>query len=84
MECYNISPEELANRIGVSVQYIDNVLHRKEYLDRETALKAEKVFGISSTMLLRLDAAYKKAHGLNVKNNRNAHVEVATNRLSIG
>lgn len=64
MKCYGISSEELANRVGVTKQYIDDVLQRKNYLDTKTALKVEKIFGISSTMLLRLDVAYKKAHGL--------------------
>lgn len=78
MECYGMSSEELANRIGVSTQYIDNVLHRKEYLDRETAFKAEKVFGISSTMLLRLDDAYKKAHTSQAKDKQLIKLEPLT------
>lgn len=59
MNYYDITQEDLANRIGVSQKNISNILNRKRYLNETMALRIEKVMGISSRLLLSLDLNYK-------------------------
>lgn len=59
MEYYNITQQDLADRIGVSQKNISDILNRKRYLTEVLALRIEKVMGISSELLLSLDANYK-------------------------
>lgn len=61
MDYYGITQEDLANRIGVSQSYISELLNRKRYLNQDTAFKVEKVLGISSHLLLQMDANYELA-----------------------
>lgn len=59
MEYYGITQADLADRIGVSQKHVSELLSRKRYLNEVTALRVEKVMGISSHLLLGLDANYK-------------------------
>lgn len=59
MDYYDITQEDLANRIGVSQKNISDILNRKRYLTEILALRIEKVMGISSKLLLSLDSNYK-------------------------
>lgn len=61
MDYYGITQKDLANRIGVSQSYVSELLNRKRYLNQDTAFKVEKVLGISSHLLLQMDADYKLA-----------------------
>lgn len=61
MDYYGITQEDLANRIGVSQNYVSELLNRKRYLNQDTAFKVEKVLGISSHLLLQMDANYELA-----------------------
>lgn len=59
MEYYDITQEDLAQRIGVSQKNISDILNRKRFLTEILALRIEKVMGISSKLLLFLDTNYK-------------------------
>lgn len=59
MDYYNITQQDLATRIGVTQKNISDILNRKRYLNEVLALRIEKVMGISSELLLSLDANYK-------------------------
>lgn len=59
MDYYNITQDDLAQRIGVSQKNISDILNRKRYLTEVIALRIEKVMGISSKLLLSLDTNYK-------------------------
>lgn len=59
MEHYNITQNDLAQRIGVSQKNVSDILNRKRYLTEVLALRIEKVMGISSKLLLSLDTNYK-------------------------
>ncbi|MGQ5709773.1 HigA family addiction module antitoxin [Lactobacillus sp. PSON] len=59
MEYYDITQQDLADRIGVSQKNISDILNKKRYLTEVLALRIEKVMGISSELLLSLDSNYK-------------------------
>ncbi|WP_251545379.1 helix-turn-helix transcriptional regulator [Limosilactobacillus caecicola] len=59
MDFYNITQQDLADRIGTTQKHISDILNRKRYLNEVLALSIEKVMGISSELLLSLDANYK-------------------------
>lgn len=59
MDYYDITQSDLAERIGVSQKNVSDILNRKRYLNEVLALRIEKVMGISSKLLLSLDANYK-------------------------
>lgn len=60
----NITQTDLAKRLGISQKSVSSVLNRKTFMNEKTALKLEKVLGISSTLLLNLDINFrtKKPH----------------------
>lgn len=60
MDYYNITQRDLATRIGVTQKNISDILNRKRYLNEVLALRVEKVMGISSELLLSLDADCKR------------------------
>lgn len=66
MDYYDITQEDLANRIGVSQKNISDILNRKRYLTEVLALRIEQVMGISSKLLLSLDSNYKLQLAKNV------------------
>lgn len=59
MDYYDITQQDLADRIGVTQKNISDILNRKRYLTEVLALRIEKVMGISSELLLSLDSNYK-------------------------
>lgn len=59
MKHYNITQDDLAQRIGVSQKNVSDILNRKRYLTEVLALRIEKVMGISSKLLLSLDTNYR-------------------------
>lgn len=59
MDYYDITQNDLAERIGVSQKHISDILNRKRYLNATLALRIERVMGISSKLLLSLDSNYK-------------------------
>lgn len=55
MADFNITQANLAKRLGLSQKSVSLILNRKTFVDEKTALKLQKVLGISSTLLLNLD-----------------------------
>lgn len=55
----NIAQTDLAKRLGISQKSVSSVLNRKTFMNEKTALKLEKVLGISSTLLLNLDINFR-------------------------
>jgi len=59
MEFYQITQIDLADRLGVSQKNISDILKRKRFINEILALRIESVMGISSQLLLNLDANFK-------------------------
>lgn len=59
MDYYDITQKDLASRIGVSQEYISDILNHRCFLDELLALRIEKVMGISGKLLLSLDSNYR-------------------------
>jgi len=59
MEFYQITQTDLADRLGVSQKNISEILTRKRFVNEVVALRIETVMGISSSLLLDLDANFK-------------------------
>ncbi|BDZ30919.1 transcriptional regulator [Lactiplantibacillus sp. WILCCON 0030] len=59
MEFYQITQVDLADRLGVSQKNISDILKRKRFINEVLALRIETVMGISSQLLLNLDANFK-------------------------
>jgi len=59
MEFYQITQTDLADRLGVSQKNISDILKRKRFINEILALRIESVMGISSQLLLSLDANFK-------------------------
>ncbi|MCH3922114.1 MULTISPECIES: HigA family addiction module antitoxin [Limosilactobacillus] len=59
MQSHNVTQADLAKRLGISQKNVSDILNRKRYLTETTALRIEHVMGISSELLLKLDANYK-------------------------
>lgn len=59
MDFYNITQEDLADRIGVTQKNVSDILNKKRFITEVLALRIEKVTGISSKLLLSLDSNYK-------------------------
>ncbi|WP_283621895.1 helix-turn-helix transcriptional regulator [Limosilactobacillus avium] len=59
MDHYDITQDDLASRIGVSQEYISDILNRRCFLDELLVLRIEKVMGISGKLLLSLDLNYR-------------------------
>ncbi|WP_203639183.1 helix-turn-helix transcriptional regulator [Levilactobacillus wangkuiensis] len=61
MEFYQITQTDLADRLGVRVSQknISEILTRKRFINEVVALRIETVMGISSSLLLELDANFK-------------------------
>lgn len=59
MEFYKITQTDLADRLGVSQKNISDILVRKRFINEVLALRIETVMGISSALLLELDANFK-------------------------
>lgn len=55
----NITQTDLAKRLGISQKSVSSILDRKTFMNEKTALKLEKVLGISSTLLLNLDINFR-------------------------
>lgn len=64
LECQKISQKDFGELVGVSQNYISDLLNRKEFLSADLALRVQKATGISSEMLLELDKRYKIAQGI--------------------
>lgn len=57
---YNkITPKQLAEKSGVSLNIILNVLNKKQFLSSSLALKIGEVLRISDKLLLNLDEDYQ-------------------------
>lgn len=59
MDYYNITQSDLAKRIGVSQKNVSEILQRKRFVNEIIALRLERVMGLSSLLLLDLDAKFK-------------------------
>lgn len=59
MAFYQITQTDLAERLGVSQKNISEILTRKRFINEVVALRIETVMGISSSLLLNLDANFK-------------------------
>ena len=59
MDFYQITQTDLAARLGVSQKNISDILKRKRFINELLALRIETVMGISSHLLLNLDANFK-------------------------
>lgn len=64
LEYHKISQKDFGEQIGVSHEYISDLLNRKEFMSADLALRVQKVTGIPSEMLLELDRGYKIAQGI--------------------
>ena len=64
LEYHKISQKDFGERIGVSQEYISDLLSRKEFLSADLALRVQKATGISAEMLLEMDTRYKLAQGM--------------------
>lgn len=59
MDFYEITQVDFAKRIGISQKHLSEILSRKQYMSPVVAVRIEKVMGISSKLLLNLDADFK-------------------------
>ena len=59
IEYHRLTRVELANKLNVSQETVDDILNRKKYLDKPLALRIEKALGISSKLLFSLDENYR-------------------------
>jgi addiction module HigA family antidote len=50
---------DLANRTGLSLKTISQIIHEKEHITPETALKLERVLGIAAYIWRNLDSNYR-------------------------
>ena len=64
LEVHKISQKDFGERIGVSQEYISDLLSRKKFLSADLALRVQEVTGIPSDLLLELDMRYKLAQGM--------------------
>lgn len=64
VEYHKISQKDFGERVGVSQEYISDLLSRKEFLSADLALRVQKATGISAEMLLEMDTRYKLAQGM--------------------
>ncbi|WP_302593566.1 HigA family addiction module antitoxin [Faecalibaculum rodentium] len=60
IEDREISEEELAEKMNVSVQYIKDLINGDAPMTRETSVKLECALGLSSGYWLRLEKGYQK------------------------
>lgn len=68
LDYYHITQSDFAARIGVSQKNVSDILHRKRYLTPQLAVRVEAVTGISSRLLLSLDANYRLHQAENAPN----------------
>lgn len=61
MDFHQITQTDLAARLGVSQKNISDILQHKRFVTEVLALRIETVMGISSQLLLNLDANFKLA-----------------------
>lgn len=59
MSFYKISQGALAKKLGVSQKDISDLLNHRRYLNAPLASRLENVTGVSSQLLLALDANYQ-------------------------
>ena len=59
MEFHQITQTDLADRLSVSQKSISAILKRKRFINEILALRIETAMGISSQLLLNLDANFK-------------------------
>lgn len=76
MEYHHLTQAELANKLNVSQETVDDILNRKKYLNKPLALRIDKVLRISSKLLLSLDKNYrshasKEEHSMQQDNQTN-------------
>lgn len=55
MADFKITEDDLAKRLGINPEKVSQILNRKAFIDEKTAVKLQKVLGISSSLLLNLD-----------------------------
>lgn len=72
MADFNINQADLAKRLGISPESVSSILNRKTFMDETTALKLEKILGISSTLLLNLDSNFKAKNAAQQLNSENS------------
>ncbi|HBE01804.1 MAG: addiction module antidote protein, HigA family [Spirochaetes bacterium GWF1_41_5] len=59
LESREIKQRELADRMGITENYLSNLLHGKKPVGPDTAIKLERVLGISASIWNNLNANYK-------------------------
>lgn len=59
MAYYQITQQDLAERIGVTQKHVSEVLNYKAYLTPQLAFRVERVTGLSARTLLNLDYQYR-------------------------
>ena len=59
LETRGIKQRELADRMGVSENFLSNLLHGTKSVGPDTALKLERALGISSTIWNNLNASFR-------------------------
>ena len=59
MDYNKITPEQLAEKSGVSLNIILNILSKKQFLDNDLASKIGKALRVSEKLLLNLDKDYQ-------------------------
>ena len=55
----NITKNELAERCGISVKTVSQILNKKAPVTTETAIQLERVLGVSADIWNNLDANYR-------------------------
>lgn len=61
VEVHQLKQMDLANRVGISQNYLSKVLNRKAFMSMEVALCFERVIGVSAKWLIELDTNYHLA-----------------------
>ena len=59
MVFHKVTQVDLAERLGVSQKHISAILNRQRFINETLALRLETVMGISSQLLLNLDANFR-------------------------
>lgn len=59
LESREISQRDLASRMGVKEDYLSSIIHKNKSIGPDTALKLEKVLGISSNIWNNMNANFK-------------------------
>ena len=60
MQSIEMNEQELAEKLDAEVEFVNKLLEGHVDIDEELALELEKIFGISASFWLNLEASYRE------------------------